>query len=61
MARFTRPSHTVVFQGLPGAYSHLACQHVLPQMHARPMEAFEDAFAAVHDGRAKYAMTPIEN
>jgi prephenate dehydratase len=61
MARFTRPSNTVVFQGLPGAYSHLACQHVLPHMHARPMDAFEDAFAAVHDGRAKYAMTPIEN
>jgi len=61
MARFTRPSNTVVFQGLLGAYSHLACRRVLPHMHARPMDAFEDAFAAVLDGKAKYAMTPIEN
>ncbi len=59
--KFTRPSNTVVFQGLPGAYSHLACQHVFPDMHARPMEAFEDTFAAVREGRVKYAMTPIEN
>jgi prephenate dehydratase len=59
--KFTRPSNTVVFQGLPGAYSHLACRHVFPDMYARPMEAFEDTFAAVRDGRAKYAMTPIEN
>ncbi len=59
--KFTRPLNTVVFQGLPGAYSHLACQHVFPDMYARPMEAFEDAFAAVRDGRAKYAMTPVEN
>ena len=61
MPRFTRPSNTVVFQGLSGAYSHLACRHVFPDMHARPMEAFEDTFAAVREGRAKYAMTPIEN
>ncbi len=60
-AKFNRPSNTVVFQGLPGAYSHLACRHVLPDMYARPVEAFEDVFAAVRNGRAKYAMTPIEN
>jgi len=61
MARFTRPSNTVVFQGLPGAYSHLACRELLPDMNAMPAQTFEDMFAAVHDGRAKYAMTPIEN
>ena len=61
MARFTRPSNTVVFQGLPGAYSHLACQHVFPEMNARPLETFEDTFAAVRGGRARHAMTPIEN
>jgi prephenate dehydratase len=61
MARGTRPSNTIVFQGLPGAYSHLACQYAYPDMHALPMQTFEDMFAAVHDGKAKYAMTPIEN
>ena len=59
--RSKRPSNTVVFQGLPGAYSHLAARHVFPDMHALPMAAFEDTFVAVRDGRAKYAMTPIEN
>ncbi len=61
MARFNRPSNNVVFQGLPGAYSHLACRHRFPGMNAVPMAAFEDTFAAVRDGKAKYAMTPIEN
>jgi prephenate dehydratase len=61
MARHDRPANTIAFQGLPGAYSHLACRHVFPDMHALPSQTFEDMFAAVSDGRAKYAMTPIEN
>ena len=61
MARPDRPANTIAFQGLPGAYSHLACRHVFPDMHALPSQTFEDMFAAVSDGRAKYAMTPIEN
>lgn len=54
-------ANTIAFQGLRGAYSHLACRHVYPDMHARPSQTFEDMFAAVSSGRAKYAMTPIEN
>ena len=61
MARPDRPANTIAFQGLPGAYSHLACRHVFADMHALPSQTFEDMFAAVSDGRAKYAMTPIEN
>ena len=61
MARPDRPANTIAFQGLPGAYSHLACRHVFPDMHALPSQTFEDMFAAVTAGRAKYAMTPIEN
>ena len=30
-------------------------------MNAKPAQTFEDMFAAVQKGRAKYAMTPIEN
>ena len=56
-----KSSNTIVFQGLPGAYSHLACQQVYPEMNVLPVQTFEDMFAAVEDGRAKYAMTPIEN
>jgi len=55
------PSNTITFQGLPGAYSHLACRHVFPDMQAMPCQTFEDMFAAVAEERAKYAMTPIEN
>jgi len=61
MARHDRPANTIAFQGLPGAYSHLACRHAFPDMHVMPMQTFEDMFAAVTEGRAKYAMTPIEN
>ena len=56
-----RPSNTIAFQGLPGAYSHLACRQVFPDMDAMPSQTFEDMFEAVKEGKAKYAMTPIEN
>lgn len=52
---------TVAFQGFEGAYSHLACGNVFPQMHALPCRTFEAAFSAVNDGKAQYAMIPIEN
>jgi prephenate dehydratase len=55
------PEKTIAFQGAPGAYSDLACRRVFPQMKTLPCAAFEDAFAAVHDGRALYAMIPVEN
>ena len=52
---------TIAFQGQPGAYSDLACRHVFPTMSTLPCDAFEDAFAAVREGRAELAMMPIEN
>lgn len=55
------PLQTVAFQGLPGAYSHMACTQLFPSMTALPCPAFEDVFAAVWEGRARYAMMPIEN
>jgi len=51
----------IAFQGLPGAYSHLACREAYPQLAPLPCPTFEDAFAAVEDGRAALAMIPIEN
>jgi len=56
-----RPENTIAFQGVPGAYSHLACRNAFPQMTALPCRSFEDAFDAVTQGRAKLAMIPIEN
>jgi prephenate dehydratase len=51
----------IAFQGLPGAYSHLACREAYPGLTALPCATFEDAFAAVTDNKAALAMIPIEN
>ena len=61
MAKKSDPSCTIAFQGAPGAYSDLACRRVFPAMTTLPCAAFEDAFAAVREGRAALAMLPIEN
>lgn len=51
----------IVFQGEPGANSHLAIQEVYPKAEAMPCATFEDCFAAVSNGAADLAMIPIEN
>jgi len=53
--------NAIAFQGLPGAYSNLACRGAFPKMQALPCESFEDMFAAVKEDRAALAMVPIEN
>ncbi len=52
---------TIAYQGAPGANSDLACRSVFPAMAPLPCASFEDAFAAVHEGRARLAMIPVEN
>jgi len=61
MAEFSDPAHTISFQGTFGAYSDLACRQVFPEMATLPCTQFEDAFAAVSEGRAALAMIAIEN
>jgi prephenate dehydratase len=51
----------IAFQGVPGAYSDLACRGAHPDMKTLPCASFEDTFAAVRDGQAELAMIPIEN
>jgi prephenate dehydratase len=51
----------IAFQGMAGAYSDLACRQVFPDRQSLPCAQFEDAFAAVREGRAQLAMIPIEN
>ena len=55
------PERTIAFQGVSGAYSHLACREVYPEHNHLACESFDDAFAAVQDGKAAHAMIPIEN
>ncbi|MGC2854844.1 prephenate dehydratase [Novispirillum sp. DQ9] len=52
---------SIAFQGMPGAYSHLACKAAFPDFAPLPCASFEDAFAAVRDGAARYGMIPIDN
>ncbi|MBV6659097.1 MAG: prephenate dehydratase [Devosiaceae bacterium] len=51
----------IVFQGEPGANSHIACRDHYPDAEAVPCATFEDAFFAVEEGDAELAMIPIEN
>ncbi|HXL68080.1 MAG TPA: prephenate dehydratase [Xanthobacteraceae bacterium] len=51
----------IVFQGEPGANSHIASHEAYPDYEAVPCATFEDAFAAVSGGEAELAMIPIEN
>jgi prephenate dehydratase len=54
-------TQTIAFQGVPGAYSDLACRKAYPAMQTLPCESFETAMEAVRDGRADLAMLPCEN
>lgn len=55
------PENTIAFQGVAGAHSDMACKIAHPYLHTLPCHTFEDAFDAVIQGKAKYAMIPIEN
>ena len=51
----------IAFQGELGAYSHQACRETYPELDPLPCRTFEDAIAAVRDGKAELAMLPVEN
>ncbi len=51
----------IVFQGEPGANSHIACREAFPDYEAVPQATFEDCFFAVSSSEADLAMIPIEN
>jgi prephenate dehydratase len=52
---------TIAYQGEPGANSHIACSDVYPGWGTLPCASFEEAFAAINEGRAELGMIPIEN
>jgi prephenate dehydratase len=54
-------ANTISFQGMPGAYSMMACRAAYPEMTPLPCRTFVDAFEAVKQGRARLAMIPIDN
>jgi prephenate dehydratase len=54
-------SQTIAFQGVPGAYSDLACRHAYPGWTTLSCPSFEAAMSAVREDRAEMAMLPCEN
>ncbi len=51
----------VAFQGEPGANSDIAAREVYSGCEPMPCPTFEDALAAVQNGKADLGMIPIEN
>ena len=54
-------TQSIAYQGEPGANSDIACRDACRDMTPLPGASFEDAVAAVSEGRAALAMIPIEN
>ena len=51
----------IIFQGEPGANSHLACREAYPDHEPVPCPTFEDCFFALSGGDVDLGMIPIEN
>ncbi len=51
----------VAFQGEKGAYSHLACLEIFPNIEAKPCYTFEEAFKLARDDSEYKIVIPIEN
>lgn len=60
-ARAPVPAPRVVYQGVPGAYSEQAALDFFGGADTAGLEQFEDCFLALREGRADYAVLPIEN
>ena len=58
----TKRNVTVVYQGLPGAYSDIAMVQVFgPDVKNFHVRTWRMAMEAVRDGRADFAVLPVEN
>ncbi len=51
----------VAYQGVKGAYSHLACHHIYPDYEAISCKSFDDTMYLVEEGEVDIAMIPMEN
>lgn len=59
--RVPQVNQFIAYQGEPGANSDIVCREAYPDLTPLPCASFEDAFAAVTEGRAALGMIPIEN
>ena len=51
----------IAFQGVLGAYSHLACSAVMPEAETLACSSFSEMILSVQQGKADFAMVPVEN
>ena len=51
----------IAYQGVAGAYSHIASMTVYPGQECLPCDTFEKAMKLVSEGEADLAMIPVEN
>ena len=51
----------IAYQGVEGAYSHLACKNAFPKSISITCESFEDAMELVKNETVDFAMIPVEN
>jgi len=54
-------TNKIAFQGTNGSHSDMACRKAYPYLTPLPCPLFEDAFSAVEEEKADFAMIPIEN
>eukprot|EP01135_Chromosphaera_perkinsii_P001297 Nk52_evm24s164 gene=Nk52_evmTU24s164 len=51
----------VVYQGVPGAYGHMACEILCPGLEQIGVSDFRKCFESLNDGSADFAVLPIQN
>ena len=59
--KVNNPDNTIAFQGIPGAYSEMACLSNFSSMETLACPSFEQMISSVQDNKAKLAMVPVEN
>lgn len=61
MSEKAKEKSRITFQGVRGAYSHLAAEDMLPGAKVLPQKSFEAVFSALDRNEADYAIIPVEN
>ena len=51
----------IVYQGSPGAYSHLAAEKIYPKSEFISCNTFEDCFKNCHENEDYKTIIPVEN
>ena len=51
----------ILYQGFPGAYSHLAAQEVFPEIEVMPCNTFEECFKLCDENSEYNCIIPVEN